>query len=281
MGTVHRPKEGTKIVVQTLKVSEKKIFKLTVHTNADCITFFIGGRDKYCIEIQIYPPYSKFKDFFDITNGTLSQIYYHEWCSLQGEYVRKADTLLILRLAFSLIHNIAPYVETISFKDTSEKEYSNGLFIQLSELYFITTGKTWYEENFNAILDNKFRINFENAMKQFQIVKETLPWDKFKLFVTTKFPIEEKILIELYNSTTSWQEFFFIIKTKIGALEFCKFTSPWLHTFLETFFKFSFSNAKYNIPIHNNDKINPLQYKILPFNKGGSYTRKMFKSLKL
>lgn len=277
MGTIYKPKMGTQEIIKTIRISPTKSFKLTGHINDDMITFFIGGKDKYCIEIQIFPITSSFNKYYDITNGNLAQIYYDMGCSLEGGW---EDTNIIIRLAISLIKREFPHVKTLTFKDTSEKECISedsisGQFVQLSEMYFILNGKTWYEENFGAYLEEKFKKQFNEATTKFQNFKKEISWEDFKIFITVNLPFNEVNFKTIYNESDTWQNFFSIIKNKIGIGKFCVFISPWLHNFLDKFLNFNFMVVKYVLPI-DNSKLKIINFTISDYKVGGNYTRRVY-----
>jgi hypothetical protein len=252
MATIIPPKGASLPLIKTLKYG-KKTFKLSIYETTDCITLFIGGNNLFCIDAFLYKPDSPFSRIpgFNLNEAVLSHIYYNSDCTLNKNFERGTDTLNILSLLISYIKDNYKHVTTINLNDTSFRECDNGQIVELSEMSYIRTGKTWYETHFDAKLKDEDRDIFLKIERNFQNKKENISWNMMKNFITGELPLSDNILAEMYNTAKTWQEFFGTLSNKIGISKFCIFVAPWLHRFILTVMDYNFSNVKYTIDIKN------------------------------
>jgi hypothetical protein len=178
---------------------------------------------------------------------------------------------MILKLFLSYIHTHYPHVRSLKFEDASYRACDNGQIVDLAEMSYLTTGSTWYEKNFGAILDPASQAQFKALETKFQTFKGELSWDSFRGFITTALPLAEAELKSLYESSTTWQDFFGALREKLGVEKFCPFVAPWLRTFMEFGFKRSFIQFAYRMPVEGNT----IPFTELPYVRGGRrFTRK-------
>lgn len=266
-------KSGSELKTITLKVGSKTL-RLIQHESPDIITLYIGGHTKYCIYGFITKSSSPMARFSDISIGNLSKIHYNQACSLEHDFKRGVDTNMILKVFLSYIHKHYPHIKQMKFEDASYRPCDDGQIIDLAEMSYITTGKTWYEKNFAATLAPTSEGQFKVLELKFQKMKLEIDWNTFKGFITTKLPIDEIELQKIYEDATTWQDFFGPLREKMGIELFCPFVAPWLHTFMEMVFKFSFIQFKYLMPVEPNR----ISFTELPYSRGGRrFTRKNLK----
>ena len=278
MATIVPPSGSAEPKTIKLKVGTKSL-KLTEYETADTITIFIGGHDKYCIEALLYKPTSEFLTAgHDITEGTLVHIYYNINCSLEHNFLKGVDTNMILKLLVSYIQQKYPYVKKLRFNDTSFRTCNNGTNVELAEMSYIRTGKTWYEKQFHAYMDPEDLESFRKKELNFTNEKKKFTWNLMKSIMRT-LPINETITEEqmqhLFENANTWQDFFGPLSDRIGIPEFCNFVSSWLHSFMLSKFKGSLSFASYILPI---DDRNTIDFSESNYTRGGKrFTRKYIK----
>ena len=266
MGTIFTPNERIWVTRHKLQVGSKSLL-LTIHESESIIILYIGGHEKYCIEVLLY----KQVGGETITQGHLSHVYYNINCSLENNFQRGIDTDMILKLLMSYIKDNYPYITTLRFEDTSYRTCDNNKVIELAEMNYIFSGKTWYEMKFGAYLDGKDILEFSKADKAFQEIKKTMEWKKFKDYIT--IPFNESELEPMYTSSETWQDFFSQLRVKLGVSEFCIFLVPWFHRFMDAKFKLSLSKLKYILPLNKS-----VEYSVLNYSRGGKqFTRKKIK----
>lgn len=260
-----------------MKTSENR-FLLTVRESneSDSIMIYIGGTDTYCIECQLFK-------HSPIAN--LPKIMYDEKCSLTGKFERGTDTLRIMSLLISYIQDTYPHITSITFDDYSTRECEHGVHIELAPFYYALYNETWYMNRMNAYVYNPIEKDiFETKTLEFQASKKTTPWEIFDSFVTTKHPLPIGQMVDLYNVSKSWLDFFNALKAalKNNMKTLCEYMYPWIVSFIYKFAHIRFTAIQFAIPIQMNDKISRVEYVLSPFVKsmGGKYTRKQSKRRK-
>ena len=277
MATINPPKSAIgSPILHRLKVGSKSL-KLSIYESSDNFTFFIGGHDLFCIDAMIDKPDSILADRgFDISQGYLSHIYYNINCSLNSNFERGIDTNMILLLLISYIKDNYNHIKTIRMTDTSSRVCDNGHSVELPLMYYIRTGKTWYESNFHAYMDEDDAIKFNREEEKFQNIKSSITWNNMKSYISEDMPLPEEEMHDLFESAKIWQDFFGPLSNRTGISKFCIFIAPWIHRFMGAFFRFNFGSAKYIIPLN---KIPQLEYSITRYSRGGKkYTRKLWRS---
>ena len=272
MGDVIAPSEYEKLIFQVVHVGQKSI-KLTRYIGNDTDTLFFGGHVKYCIDALIQKPGSKFEERgLDISDAFLSHLYYDMTCSLQKNFKRGIDSVMILKLCISYIKDTYPHIKTVSFTDSSTKACDDGKVVELSEMNYVRTGKTWYQTHFHAYMEPIDERKFTICEKRFQTAKQTMTWRELKAYMIGVLPMEELEMKRMFEASSSWQDFFGAVSDKIGISAFCSFVAPWLHRFIENEMRFYFSSTRYFIPV---DKIEYISYKTDEYITGGRrYTHK-------
>jgi hypothetical protein len=174
----------------------------------------------------------------------------------------------------SYIHKHYPYIKQLKFEDASYRTYDDGQIIDLAEMSYITTGKTWYEKNFGATLDPSSRAQFKRAEQKFKEMKEKLLWDEFSQELPKDGPVEFPEMKKMYEEAATWQEFFGPLREKMGVENFCPFISAWINPFMAGAFGMKFIQFRYLMPIEGNT----IAFTEVPYSRGGRrFTRKNLK----
>jgi hypothetical protein len=267
MSAIVPPKSsiGPPVIKTLLLPNCSKSLKLTVYETTDTYTLFIGGHNLFCIEGLIYKTDSVYVTRLNFPANVvrLSHIYYNINCSLEGNFQRGIDTNRILQTMCEYIRDHYKYVDTVSLNDASFRTCDDGHDVDLATMTYLRTGKTWYEKNYNAYLDERDVPKY-NAMEQrMRQLKTTMRWNDFKQFIKGEYPLSESEMQTMFENTSTWQDFFGPLSDKIGISEFCIFVSPWLHAFFWNMTQYSFASGTYYIPLKNIPiiKYTPVEYK--------------------
>lgn len=266
MGDIIPPRSYNSIETHTLDVQSKQT-KITVFKSDHTDTIFMGSHTKFCIDALVQKADTEFaKRGGNISNVFLSHIYYDMNCSLDGKFKRGLDTNMIMRLFLSYIKNNYSHVKTVTFTDASTRQCDNGQYVDLAEMSYVRTGKTWYETHFNAYLDPFDEPKFKQCQRKFAEAKKTITWDIMNQYITDPLPMEEAEMKKLFEQATTWQDFFGPLSDKITIAHFCEFVTPWLHKFLIVNMGFPFSSVHYVIPLNT---FTPVEYTIGDYKRGG------------
>lgn len=255
---------------------KSKVFLLTVHKGADTHIIYIGGPHTYCINFQLYQENSIYKQFMDVNTCLLDHFYYDKLCSISGGFQRGVDTALIFHLGISYIKKNYPYIKKIKLKDYSTRECDNGYSINLYEKFYITKGKTWYQDKYGAYLSDTDQQRFETKHIQFNEKKQQIDWNTMKQFIISD--ILPNNIEEYYNQSNTWQEFFSKLEKNMGVAVFGEFIAPWISTFLSSVLKYDFTAPYYYIDINNISNMNYTQMCGGVDSKKYTRKRKMFSS---
>lgn len=268
MGTIYHPNDSIHVTKHKLHVGSKSLL-LTIHESDSIVILYIGGHDKYCIEALVYKQVAE----EDVSQGHLSHVYYNVNCSLENNFQRGVDTDMIVKLLMAYIKDTYPYVSSLRFEDTSYRTCDNNQIVELAEMNYVYSGKTWYEMKFGAYLDGKDALVFTEANRIFQAKKESMNWNSFKKYITIPLPYDDSILETMYTTSLTWQDFFSSLRNKMGVADFCTFLSPWFHRFMNIIFKLNLSRLKYILPLTKS-----VSYTMTPYVRGGKrHTRKILK----
>jgi hypothetical protein len=232
VGSIPEPKYGTKITRKKL-ILGKMDYILTIHETDSSITYFIGGKNIYCADIQI----AKNMDGTFSDKASLSKIRKDDACYVGGVYEEGVTTAEIFKFALQLLYDMYPNVKSLRFNDTSYIHCDNGFPMTLATLKLLTNGKTWYQNTFGAKFispdDEKF---LEKELVRMNKIKQETSFNTF----SNKFPIKsinlpiEEIEI-MYNTSSTWQDFLKGIENKIGKHAFCDVLSERYELFVNDF----------------------------------------------
>jgi hypothetical protein len=270
MGTIPPLKSGS-VEQKEYIVKGSQTFLLTIHKSSTNHILYLGGPHTYCISAQVYLPDSIYARFMDISEVLLDHLYYHHLCAVVGSFKRGIDTQLIFTLLFNYISQHYEHVKTVKLKDYSTRACDTGSSINLYEKYYITTGKTWYQQKYSAYLKEADLAVFTAKDLAFQELKSKITWNAMKQFISTKDV--PKFTQQLFESSETWQKFFSALEREMGVSEFCSFISSWISAFLTSLLNYDFTAPYYYIAL---DTIPSVEYTI---QKGGTlrrtaYTRK-------
>lgn len=251
-----------------IQVGNKKLV-LTIHETDYSMTFYIGSRNIYCMDVQIIKKDSGFDRV-----GAFHKIRYDIECSVNGDFERSRDTNMILRLIITYIYRNYPEVKVLRFNDMSTKVCDNGRPINLGVMTYLWSGQTWYQKNFGAYLESPSDKLFTDREIEFQKRKKTMPWDDMNNIMDTELPMPEEDIKELYIRSNTWQTFFKGIVDVIGIPKFCNFISTWIYQFLLINGNVISDNMQFALPV----KDYGIEYTVADYTGG---KRKMRRTRKL
>ena len=266
MGDIIPPRNYNTVEIKTLEVNSTQI-KITLYKGDDTDTIFMGGHTKFCIDGLVQKEDSLFAKYgLNVSNVYLSHIYYDLNCSLDGKFKRGIDTTMIMRLFISFLKNNYSHIKTVTFTDASTRQCDNNQYVELAEMSYIRTGKTWYETHFHAYLDPTDQSKFRQCQAKFTEAKKTITWDIMNQYISGPLPMEEDEMKQMFEEASTWQKFFGPLSEKITIARFCEFVAPWLHKFLTIHMGFQFSSVHYVIPLNT---FAPIEYTIVEYKRGG------------
>lgn len=258
--TIPPPKFGATTKKEVLRI-ENKTSILTTYDKPESASCFVGGdTNNYCIYIYV-------------SRGTatakLMQIYYDAKCYTDNSFKRGVDTEKLIPIVAEIVRMRYPYVHYLEFTDTSYRQCGNKYSVNLSLMYYLTSGQTWYEKKFGAYLPPEYKSDFDARQSQFQQRKQTTSWNTLRGYMPVKLPMDEGVMKELFESTQTWYDFFGGVMNQIGKENMCGFLALWVSEFMVDFMKFNFASATYLIDI---EKVPKLSVQILPYNSAGKRT---------
>lgn len=228
----------------------KKALIVTIHDTVSSTTIYIGSDKVYCIDAMIMKPTLG----VDISVGVLSKIRYDKDCALRpNTFERGSDTTTLLKLLLSYIHDNYPHVKYLIFNDMSMRTCDDGNEVSLALMSYLATGKTWYEKHFGAFRDTIPAQTFRQREEQFQEAKKRVSWEAMHSFIRGPLPIPEGEMRALYESATTWQEFFGPLSKQIGIQQFCIFLAPWIRHFAMCYLRDTLTSPQFLLPIENYD----------------------------
>lgn len=215
-------------------------FYLTIKTDYDhdnnpfkyAISFC--GKLQGCVNIKVYDKDIVIEPRFQI-DPTIAQIpvlSYHEKCSFDEALDKDEGTKYMIRTALYLVKKIFPHVQKFVLDDESHF-YCDSVDVSLSHYYIALHGKTWYEQQLNAYLEEpEIQKEYEDFIKTFSETKD-ISFYKIPSFYLHSIPWTENIR-EIYDSTNTFNEFFSQLRSTYRD-KFHEITRLWLEDFVNLF----------------------------------------------
>jgi len=173
-GEIEPPRGVIETRQQNVTVGRKTMV-ITEYETERFTTIYIGSATIYCVDITLS------KDIGDTykPRGFLTKIRWDGECSTNDAFEQGTDTIMILKLAMTYVHRNYPTVTEMTFTDRSTRQCDNGASVSLSGMKLCTDGKTWYESQFQAVIDPDYQSAYDTKMKDATELKNTLPWETF------------------------------------------------------------------------------------------------------
>lgn len=261
------PKKATQSETREEIATAHNKYLLTTRVSDSSTMLYIGGATTYCLECQI---------FKHNPVAHLPKIEYDEKCSLTGRFERGTDIMTLLMLLQTLLQERYAHITHIAFDDYSFRECSDKLYIDLAPFFYAFYGKTWYMACMDAFVRNPVDVRrFQEQSRVFQESKRTTSWKVYDSYVTTTHPLPEDTMIELFEASHTWIDFFNLVKQNLehNMPKLCLYMAPWITNFIEQFGKLKFKSIEFAMPVPN-PKLPTLSYTSSPYVASGG-TRKV------
>jgi len=248
------PKKPTQTEVKEVIETAMNKFLLTVRTSDTSSMLYIGGVNVWCIGCQV---------LHGEPVANMPNIEYNETCSLTGRYKRGIDTVGILALLMTYVHDRFPNVTNITFDDYSWRSCDEQQTIDLAPFYYLMYGVTWYMNKMGATFEKEAdAAHFTDANRQFQQLKTTMTWAEFDAEVTTAHPLPDSEMRRLYEGSETWPVFFSKVKEQVPIEDLCRYMAPWVKDFVRNRAGLLFESMKMVMPV-----VGAIPYTISPFTK--------------
>lgn len=246
-GQIPDPKDPATVPMRKLVKVNNKTMVMTFHETPHSITIYVGNRTTYCIDVQIMKDTSNPGHYKPI--GLFNRIRYDNQCSLGANFQKGIDTNMILKFIVTYIFRSHNDVKDMRFVDVSTKTCDNGIPVNLGLMTYLWSGKSWYQKNFGAYIEEPLNTIFNQKEQEFQNKKKEISWEIMNSNMTHPLPLPEDEMKALYENSDTWQAFFKPIYDKIGVAKFCNFISGWIDQFLLQYLQFGLANMMYLLPI--------------------------------
>ena len=224
-------------------IPDSEILKEPISPLATSYTLLFGGKQRGCVEIHVLNPYKIDKRLLvkDINPeiAKIVSILSEESCSIAGNLQKGHDTMLMVNTALNIIKRLFNWVIYFRFQDTSRKDcepLKNSPSVSLSSYSIALYGKTWYEKNFKAIVENKEdRMVYKNDLKKLNNpdYKTDTEWWYFKNRYLNDNNVNINIIKECYEQSKTFREFFDRLHYLIlDKKELCLTLQPWIEKFI-------------------------------------------------
>lgn len=218
------------------------------------MSLFVGPNEKQvCLDLQIMFPDNdeRLLQAMNPSIATLSKIEALEECS----YLEVSESYMdkfsfgkeIIYAVISIILTNIPHIKSIKLNDKSyipcNRSYRETL--DLPTYYIALYGKTWYESNFNAYINQKDK--YEKYREDVTLycsedLKKSIAFSELALLPTihtnayaeSKFHENYAEYEKQYINAKTLPDFFKQINKNLSRKERCKFFKAWLEQFIES-----------------------------------------------
>ena len=218
------------------------IFYLTCVKGNGSDTLSIGGRKGECVNISVNTPESLLvqRGYHKLDTATIPILAWDSKCAINKNLERGSGTISMIRIILSESIKRYPYVKYYSFKDNSLIPCDNGQQISLLHLTIIKYNKSWYEQHFNAyIQEESYRKKYKDGIKILNDPLLKMSYEEFKNKIKSfsKEP-ELELLKSYYEKTDTYFLFFKLLFDIEGRNRQCNLIVGWLDMFLLFIFQF-------------------------------------------
>jgi hypothetical protein len=216
-------------------------------------TFYIGNpktrMDEACITISV--TYVKRMLLSNPSIANLILVKYYETCSENRGLKRGTGTIDMMNTAMSFVKQMCPFIRAFKLNDSSAKKCDNGATIPLPYFYITQKGRTWYEDQFGAYLDEPnytiYRTRIHDVMN--------MPITSFDAFIreyindtsTPRTTID--ILNAIYKPQMTVSEYFNALYRTHNKSVVCELLQPWIDSFMKKVGLLHYINNEWYIPV--------------------------------
>lgn len=205
-------------------------------------TLSIGGIKGECVNISVNTTDSLLvkRGYHKLDTATIPILAWDAKCAVNKNLEKGSGTILIIRIILSECLKKYPYVKYYTFKDNSHIQCENGQQISLLHLTIIKYNKSWYEDNFNAYIEEPmYRKKYIDGIKILNDPTLKIPYEEFKNKIKSfsKEP-ELELLKKYYEKADTYFLFFKLIFDTEGRHRQCNLIVGWIDMFLLYIFQF-------------------------------------------
>jgi hypothetical protein len=216
-------KEGQYVV----KTAVQKFLMVVKRTVYGYYINFGGKNSKItCIDIFVYD---------NDKTAKLQQIDYDQRCNLDENMSRGIGTRDMLQAClFSVKQLFGDDLNNIELEDAFNIACDNGLNVSLASYYLAFFGKTWYELHFGAVPITKDAELYKTSKSLFlnKSAKQNTDWFKQLLRRSNTEHVYHTSLLEIYEKTDTYREFFDELKIFYDRSTLCVASRAWVHQFM-------------------------------------------------
>lgn len=237
-------------------------------------TLDLGGRKRGCVSIRIPTLSSAIPGRSDATQAVLKYVQYNPMCSANSDrdLISGFGTKHMLKTALFFAKELCPNTDIKSFRymDVSHKLCPDGVSVDLPYFMIALHGKTYYEKNFFARLEEDSDYEQYNAalLHLNSVPRETMPFDTF---VGTFILNEHQIVLQpLYDEAKTFTDFFHSIRVNY-ADTICQLMHGWVNRFVINwlFSNKDFASRFWIIPSNKIPEINVANWEIVSVDSVG------------
>lgn len=221
--------------------SEGYKFYLTINQGNGSHTLSIGGNEG-CVNISVNTPDSLLvqRGYHSLDTATIHILAWDAKCAVNKNLEKGSGTISMIRLILSESKKRYPYIKRYIFKDNSLIPCDNGQQISLLHLTVIKYNKSWYEQHFNAYIEEpSYRKKYTDGITVLNdpLLKMSFEEFKSKIQSFSKEP-ELELLKVFYEKADTYFLFFKAILDTQGKSKQCNLIVGWIDMFLLYIFQF-------------------------------------------
>jgi hypothetical protein len=205
---------------------------------------YVGGVRMGCVMIRV-------KNERDVYEGSLDMVSYDKRCNVNGDMTRGGATIDMIRAALVLTFRNFPRLQKIMLLDQSRIECGSDE-LYLPPLMLAVYGKTWYERNINATMEDqdikigiqRYIDNVSQPLSQF-----TAFWDNIIGYIhpNTRYSVRNG-LASIWNDHTSLKSLLTYLKKDKSN---CSLYIEWLYPYFMSISHIALEHQPYTIPRSN------------------------------
>jgi hypothetical protein len=256
-------------------ITDRAAYHLTItpfrhpYTNIlEHYTIGLGSRKEKCVQLNTPSIESGKKE------GDLIWVKKSPECFLDSKKDSSLLTQHTLLLGLTIARDINPTCTRYKFNDCSKFpcKLPDGKedYVSMKAFYIAFHGGTWYETQFGARLTKKHELYEKLKLNMYDPSKKPSTYNFGNVSLN-------EILMPIYSSTNTWNEFFQAIQDKFGDKK-CSVIYPWIVNTMNTDIfdeEYIFEKPNWYIEMKDNDKTPLIPFKTYEDTmSGGSKTRK-------
>lgn len=217
-------------------------FYLTIVKGNGSDTLSIGGRKGECVNISVNTADSLLvqRGYHKLDTATIPILAWDTKCAVHRNLERGSGTIHMIRIILSESIKRYPYIRFYTFKDNSLIPCDNGQQISLLQLTIIKYNKSWYEQHFNAYIEEpSYRKKYKDGITILNDPLLKISFEEFKNKIKSFSKEHEIDLLKAhYENTATYFLFFKSIFDTEGKNRQCNLIVGWIDMFFLYIFQF-------------------------------------------